>query len=1106
MHWETECLADSTDAGARGDDLGAYAGLRVQILGPLRIWRGAVELDAGPRQQVCVLAVLLARAGHPVSTGEIIDLLWGEQAPASALNVIHKYIGAIRRVFEPSVPQRSSGSHLLRRGNGYLFKSGSTALDWDEFRDLISAARLSLAEGEPEAAFEHYGRALELWKGPAGDGLEYALSASSVFGEINTRFADACVAAAELAVTLSAPQRMLPPLRLAAAMAPLNEPVHAALLSVLGAAGQQAEALALFRTIRHRLAEELGIEPGQSLQRAHHRILTQKTACHARSPGPRDAVPVSAVTGIPDRRAAFVGRARELATLEEAVNAAMTHRSAVVLLQGEPGVGKTRLLAESAAAASRQGALTAWGNCPPSAGTPAMWPWSGAVESVLQTLPEGVQRRWRAGEIGHLLQSLDGERHPALPDVGARFRLFERVTTMFGEAARHRPVVLTFDDLHWADLPSLELFAHLASRLPDGVALVGALRDRAPAPRAEVTRMLAGMSRVQCVRRIRLAPLSVPHVVELVRIETGRQPSADMVRSIYRRTAGNPFFVRELSRLLSQRGARIEEAAAVSAEVPLTVRDVVLDRLAGLDEECRNLLLCAAFIGRDVDIGILAQAAGLDVETCLDRLAPLDELGLLVWAADPRGFRFAHDLVREALVALAPAHCAPRLHACIADALESSYPAGESVEERLAHHLWSAGPLAHPGRTADALMRAARHMVGKFAFEAAEQNLRAAAHVACAASIPDVELAALAQLTALVGMRSMYGDPALLELLERAEHLAATLGRERDATGFLYSRWAAHAQAIELDISRPLALKLLERGRASGDPVVRSYGFQAWGIQQWDAGNIGEAFRFLDLSRQTLLDDLSGGGEDPVRRHLQWLMTGMLAETTALHGDVDAARDLLDILESAAGAEPYMITVWASIACRTASIAGEPEWALSVADRGIAVDPGFNFVFLGTYQRLAKCWAAAMTGEDPARAAAESEQIIAANLLDPPRSCVATWYALVAEMWIEAGRCEDAARALDRADWCMATYGQRYPEGLLLLVRARLLQARGAPVAEVRNAAEHAQSVSADREAHLFARRAQTLLDELGPVRATVSRNAVKRSFTAVQCQGTSAG
>ncbi|WP_239591531.1 ATP-binding protein [Mycolicibacterium tusciae] len=1004
-----------------------------------------------------------------MSTGDLIDLMWGEQAPDSALNVIHKYIGALRRVFEPSVPARSSGSHLYRRGNGYLFTSGSATLDWDEFRELVASAKSALADDKPEAALDHYVRALELWKGAAGDGLDTAMSATAVFFEINTHFFDACATAAELAISLSSPQRVLAPLRLAAAMAPFNEPVHAALISLLGAAGQQAEALALFRSTSRRLADELGIDPGHALQRAHQEILN-----------PKDIRLEPVVTAIAPRTAALVGRVHELAAVHETVDAVVRHGPGLVLLEGEPGVGKTTLLEESAAIANRAGAVVAWGNCPPSAGTPAMWPWVQAIGMVLEVFPEELQRRWRVGEIGQLLESAADERSPVLPDSGARFRLFERVTEMIGEAAGYRPVMLAIDDLHWADLPSLELFAHLASRLPDGVVLVGALRDRTPAPRAELIRMLAATSRVPGVRRIRLDPLSSSDVAELVHIETGCEPSDDAVRSIHGRTAGNPFFVRELSRLLTHRDVSAWNAA-VLAEVPITVRDVVLDRLTDLADEAKSLLFIAALIGRDVDLRVLAHAAGIGIDTCLDRLEPLDGLGVLVSTADPYAFRFAHDLVRDAVVGLATPHQATRLHARIADALESCDEYGESVDERLAHHLWAAGPRVAAGRTADALMRAARRAANKFAFEAAEQNLRTAMDLARKASLPEVELTALAELTALVGMRSMYGDSGLPELLERAEHLAISLGRERDAAGFLYSRWAAHAQAIELDASHPLAQRLLKQGCASAEPVVRSYGFQAWGIQQWDAGHIGEAYRFLDRSKHALLDDLSGDGEDPVHRHLQWLMTGMLAETTALHGDIEAARHLLDILESAAGNEPYMVTVWAAITCRTASIAGDPQWASRVADRGISVDPGFNFVFLGTYLRLAKCWATAMTGDRPADAAAEAEQIITANLLDPPRSCVATWYALLAEMWIEAERYEDAANALDRAEWCLQTYGQRYAEGLLLLMRARLLQSRGAPFARVHAAALHAQSVSVNREAHLFAQRAQALLDQLLP-------------------------
>ena len=96
----------------------------LQILGPLRIWRDGAEQDAGPRQQAYLLALLLARAGRPTSTSELIDLIWGDDAPSSALNVLHKYIGGLRRLFEPQLPVRESGSYLHRRGTAYLLAAG----------------------------------------------------------------------------------------------------------------------------------------------------------------------------------------------------------------------------------------------------------------------------------------------------------------------------------------------------------------------------------------------------------------------------------------------------------------------------------------------------------------------------------------------------------------------------------------------------------------------------------------------------------------------------------------------------------------------------------------------------------------------------------------------------------------------------------------------------------------------------------------------------------------------------------------------------------------------------------------------------------------------
>ncbi|MEV6040479.1 AAA family ATPase [Nonomuraea sp. NPDC052116] len=711
------------DAGGEGRSSASGGNLRLQILGPLRLWRDGVELATGPRQQAYLLALLLARAGKPISTSELIDLIWGDDVPASAVNILQKYVGSLRRLLEPALPARTNGTYLQRRANGYLFAGGAGMLDLLAFREFVEAARAGLAERRPDAALDSYVRALGRWHGPAGDGLFHGSTAMSIFAALDGEFFDACAAAAELAVSRGRPARVLQPLYLAAGMAPLHETVQAGLVAVLGAAGHQSEALKVFRTVRARLAEELGIGPGPALLEAYQRVLRQPLTsvggydAHARTASitlpataPKDQPTLAgrAEETHTGRRPAstlgepptggLVGRVEELAVLRQAVESARAGGTALVLVEGEPGVGKTRLLEEISAEADRRGALVVWGRCLEGDGAPSMWLWVQAVGALLEELPAAAREEWRSGELGRLVEPRGG----VPPDSGARFRLFEQAIALVGQVSALRPVVLVVDDLQWADVASLQLFGHLAARLPGGTAVIGALRDRAPMPGSELARMLAAASRLPRHRRVRLGPLGPAEVAELVRHETGRTPGAGVARGIHARTAGNPFFVRELSRFLADSGELTEDAAA-RAGMPFTVRDVVKDRMAGLDDAAREVLRIAALIGRDVDLALLARAAGFDVQTCLDRLEPLEDLGLLEpFPGDPFSFRFPHDLVRESVVRTMPQRHAPRLHLRVADALEPTAQDDVHVAERLSHHLWAAGPLVEPGRTAGA--------------------------------------------------------------------------------------------------------------------------------------------------------------------------------------------------------------------------------------------------------------------------------------------------------------------------------------------------------------------------------------------------------------------
>ncbi|WP_184982980.1 ATP-binding protein [Sphaerisporangium rubeum] len=1063
---------------------GGGGSLAVQVLGPLRVWRDGVEVDTGPRQQAYLLAVLLMRAGRPVSSSELIDLVWGDAMPASALNLVQKYVGALRRLLEPDLPARASGTYLHRRNNGYQFDDSGVALDLTEFRRLLGLARAARDAERFEEGAEAYKEALARWRGAAGDGLTLSAAATPLFASVNRELLDACVEAARFTVPRGHAESILQPLRLAAWLAPFDETVQATLMTTLAASGQRAEALSVFDTVRARLADELGIDPGPALRAAHRHVLQQASDEPASrvpvvgsrvAPGSGDgAHAAGGARELSGRRAdRLVGRQEELAVLRDAVGPAGSSRARIIIVEGPPGVGKSRLLAEVTDEVAANGGLTVWGRCHDGEGAPSMWPWVQIAEAVIAALPEDRQAQWTA-ELGDLLHPARDAEVLARPDAGARFRLYGNVVALFGAAAARRPLVVVVDDLHWADPASLQLFALLAESLPEQSTLMGSLRGHAPAPSLHVRRMLAAVARQDHHRRVALGPLGPSDVAELVRQETGRSPSPGVARSIQARTEGNPLFVRELARLLAEEN-HLSDQVAARAAIPATVRDIVRDRMDALGDEDRRLIEIAALMGRDIDTRLLARASGIDVSQCLTRLEALEALGLVeVSSGSPGDWRFVHDLVRESVARSASRSDASRFHLRIADALAQAREPAERHSEALAHHLCSAGPLAEPEQTAQALVAAARIAARRSAYEAAEKHLGSAARVARGAGLLELELTALTALTAVAGVHAGFVG-ATMDHLDRAEEVARSLGREREATGFLFSRFLAHAQGIRLDDAGHLARRLLDHGQRSSDPVVKASGHHAWGVHQWSSGNVGEAYR--NLSRSDALIRAERDAE-PLRHRLQMMTPVMLALNTALHGELVAARHLFDVVEIDADGDPYAISIWGSFAVTAAAVAGDFAWALRVAEKAIDADPDFSFTFSGSYPRLARHWATAMSGGDPVASATEMERVIETTLVDPPRSNLATWYALLAEVRLRAGDVPAAMTALDRAETFIDTYGERYAEGLVVLIRAQALRAAG-DVSSAERAARRALTLSQERGALLFAPRADGFLAEL---------------------------
>ena len=266
-----------------------YAGTRpeqfhFQILGPLRVWRDGGEVGVGPRPQMCVLAILLARGGDPVSMSELVDALWGDNPPLSAVNTVHKYVGSLRRVLEPDLRPRTPGKWLMRHGPGYRFNAAPDVLDLCSFRRAAAAARSSLAAGDDATALRHRIEALQLWRGPTGGGLAETPDAQAIFSTLDREYLSLAIEAARLARRRRRPQLVLDLLWRATAVGPLHEPLHAELVANLVLAGQRSDALAAYHAVRHRLESELGIDPSPALKLAYHQIGVTKHPLSSKDP------------------------------------------------------------------------------------------------------------------------------------------------------------------------------------------------------------------------------------------------------------------------------------------------------------------------------------------------------------------------------------------------------------------------------------------------------------------------------------------------------------------------------------------------------------------------------------------------------------------------------------------------------------------------------------------------------------------------------------------------------------------------------------------------------------------------------------------------------
>ena len=338
------------------------AWLRVEVLGPLAVWRDGLPVPLGPVRQRAVLGLLVLHAGTSLNRATIIDALWGSDPPPTSVVMVQAQVSRIRRMLG-SGPAPYGGARLSWDGSGYQLTPDGIGLDLAEFGEMTDQARAAAATGNAVAACELYERALRLWRGHVLEDIELLYADPGVTG-LGRRRDAVVIEYAAAAASAGLPGRVLSHVEALTVREPLDERAHAQLMMILAATGRQAAALRAYQDLAGRLDTELGVRPGPELSAAHQRVLRQQipaagapTAGHA-VPPPRAAGPEGGqgrsrpeVPGrvgprqLPPAVPGFAGRAGELAALTGLLDQVAASAGTVVIsaIGGTAGVGKTAL-------------------------------------------------------------------------------------------------------------------------------------------------------------------------------------------------------------------------------------------------------------------------------------------------------------------------------------------------------------------------------------------------------------------------------------------------------------------------------------------------------------------------------------------------------------------------------------------------------------------------------------------------------------------------------------------------------------------------------------------------------------------------------------------
>ncbi len=437
----------------------------------------------------------------------------------------------------------------------------------------------------------------------------------------------------------------------------------------------------------------------------------------------------------------FVGREQELARLRKAFDSAVAGHGGLVMLVGEPGIGKTRTTQELETYARMRGAQVLWGRTHEAAGAPPYWPWLQAgeqyalahadelAEVVGVNMPPGA-----ANELTRIFPWLRGQPNMGEPEPQSdpevsQFRLFDAYASYIRAIAMNAPLVIALDDLHWADKPTLMMLQHIArelSRMP--VLIIGNYRDTDINRQSALSETLATLNRETGFERILLRGLTRDEVGAYIRARANVEPRPEVLDKIFEETEGNAFFLSEVVNLMAQEGTLTKESVSDIA-IPDGVREALGRRLNRLREETNELLQVAAIIGRDFTYDTLTLLGDRDEDELLKLIEEALDARVIEETETAGRYRFTHAQMQETLLAELSTTRRVRLHGQVGEALEKRYGArAEERAGRLAMHFSEAATLSprFSEKAARYSAIAGRQALAQSAFPEAARHFRAA--------------------------------------------------------------------------------------------------------------------------------------------------------------------------------------------------------------------------------------------------------------------------------------------------------------------------------------------------------------------------------------------